>query len=69
MKLSKRLYETLRWFNWIVLPATATLISALNTAWCFGVPIEQILATFSAIEVFIGVVLGISKYNNDKESN
>lgn len=69
MKLSKKLYETLRWFNWIVLPATATLISALNAAWSFGLPIEQILATFSAIEVFIGVVLGISKYNNDKESN
>lgn len=67
MKLPGKLYEILRWFTWIVLPATATLISALNAAWNWGWPIEAILATFSAVETFIGVVLGIAKYSNDKE--
>lgn len=66
MKLPQKLYEILRWFTWIVLPATATLISALNAAWNWGWPIEAILATFSAVETFIGVVLGIAKYTNDK---
>lgn len=66
MKLPQKLYEILRWFTWIVLPATATLISALNAAWNWNLPIEAILATFSAVETFIGLILGISKYNYDK---
>lgn len=66
MKLPQKLYEIFRWLTWIVLPATATLISALNAAWNWGWPIEAILATFSAVETFIGVVLGIAKYTNDK---
>lgn len=67
MKLPHFWYELLRWFTWIVLPATATLISALNAAWTWGWPIDAILSTFAAVETFIGVVLGIAKYTNDKE--
>lgn len=67
MTLPPRLYEVLRWFTWIVLPATATLIAALNGAWAWGLPIDAILSTFAAVETFIGVVLGIAKYNYDKE--
>lgn len=67
MKLPHRLYEILRWFTWIVLPAIATLIAALNAAWAWGLPIDAILSTFAAVETFIGVVLGIAKYSNDKE--
>lgn len=66
-KLNQVTYEILRWFTWIVLPATATLIAALNAAWAWGWPIDAILSTFAAIETFIGVVLGIAKYSNDKE--
>lgn len=67
MKLPSKLYEVLRWFTWIVLPAIATLLSALNAAWAWGLPIDAILSTFAAVETFIGVVLGIAKYSNDKE--
>ena len=67
MTLPPRLYEVLKWFTWIVLPATATLIAALNGAWTWGLPIDAILSTFAAVETFIGVVLGIAKYNYDKE--
>ena len=67
MTLPPRLYEVRRWFTWIVLPATATLIAALNGAWTWGLPIDAILSTFAAVETFIGVVLGIAKYNYDKE--
>ena len=66
-KLNHATYETLRWFTWIVLPASATLLSALNAAWNWGLPIDAILSTFAAVETFIGVVLGIAKYSNDKE--
>ena len=67
MKLPQKLYEVLRWLTWIVLPATATLLSALNAAWCWNLPIEAILYTFSAVETFLGVVLGLAKYSNDKK--
>ena len=66
MKLPSKCYEIMRWVTWIVLPAIATLISALNAAWSWNWPIEAILATFSAVETFIGVVLGIAKVSNDK---
>lgn len=50
------LYEGLRWLVAIVLPAIATLISALNAAWNWGLPIEAIMSTFSAVETFLGAV-------------
>lgn len=65
MALSQKWYEILRWLTWIVLPAIATLISALNAAWGWGLPIDAILSTFAAVETFIGVVLGIAKISND----
>ena len=67
MILPEKLYEILRWVTWIVLPATATLLAALNAAWNWGLPINAILSTFAAVETFIGVVLGIAKYSYDKE--
>lgn len=67
MKLPQPLYEILRWFTWTVLPETAALIAGLNAAWGWGLPIEAILTTFSLLETFIGIVLGIAKYTNDKE--
>lgn len=67
MKLPQKAYEILRWATWIVLPAIATLIAALNAAWVWNWPIDAILSTFAAVETFIGVVLGIAKYSNDKE--
>lgn len=67
MKLPEKVYEVLRWATWIVLPAIATLVSALNTAWNWALPIDAILTTFAAVETFIGAVLGIAKYTSDKE--
>ena len=59
------LYETLRWVVSIVLPAIATLISALPAAWNWGLPIEAILATFSAVETFLGAVFLGAKIVSD----
>lgn len=69
MKLSNSVYEKLRWLTWIVLPATATLISALDATWGWGLPVDAILSSFVAVETFIGVVLGISKYSYDNASS
>lgn len=60
------LYECLRWIVSIVLPATATLLAGLNAAWEWNWPIEAILATFSAIETFLGAVFLGAKIMYDK---
>ena len=60
------LYEGLRWVVSIVLPATATLLAGLNAAWNWGWPMEAILATFSAVEVFLGAVFLGAKIASDK---
>lgn len=64
--LPQWLYEGLRWIVSIVLPATATLLAGLNTAWNWGWPIEAILATFSAVEVFLGAVFLGAKIISDR---
>jgi len=55
------LYECIRYAVCIVLPATATFIAALNEAWGWGLPIDAILATFTATETFLGAVFIIAK--------
>lgn len=69
MKLPEKLYEIMRWLTWIVLPAIATLIAALNAAWGWNLPIDAILSTFAAVETFIGVVLGIAKISYDGDTS
>lgn len=64
--LPSKLYEFFRWFIWIVLPAISVLITTLAGAWGWTIPLDAILGTISAIELFLGTILGISKINNDK---
>lgn len=61
MKLSNRLYDTLKWITTIVLPALGTLYFALSGIWGFPYG-EQIVGTITAIVTFLGVILGISNY-------
>ena len=66
MILPTKVYEILRWFIWIVLPACGVLLSTLSGAWGWNIPLDAILATLSAIELFLGTILGIAKISNDK---
>lgn len=67
MKLSDKTYNWLKWICMIFLPALATLISVLDKAWGWGLPVEAIVTTISAIAAFIGAILGFSTalYNKD----
>lgn len=64
--LPKWAYESLRWLSAVLMPGVGTLLSALNAAWNWGLPMDGILATFVAIETFIGVVFLGSKIATDK---
>lgn len=67
MILPTKIYEILRWLIWIVLPAVGVLLTTLTGAWGWNIPLDAILATLSAIELFLGTVLGIAKITNDKK--
>lgn len=62
--LSNKTYDTLKWIAQILLPALGTLYFALAGIWHFPYG-EQIVGTITAIDTFLGVVLGIStaQYN------
>ena len=64
MKLTNKAYDILKWIAMYLLPALGTLYFALAGIW--GLPYgEQIVGTITAVDTFLGVILGISaaKYN------
>ena len=66
MKLDNKVYDILKWVALVVLPAIATLYTALAGVW--GLPFaEEIPATITAIDLFIGALLGVSTAHNNKE--
>ena len=62
--MNNKVYDVLKFIALVVLPALGTLYFALSTIW--GLPYgEQIVGTITAIDTFLGALLGISsvKYN------
>lgn len=59
MKLSNRAYDILKWIAMYLLPALGTLYFAVASIW--GLPYgEQVVGTITAVDAFLGVILGIS---------
>lgn len=65
--MSNKMYDILKYVAQIVLPAVGTLYFALASIW--GLPYgEQIVGTITAVDAFLGALLGISThYYNKKE--
>ena len=64
MKLHDKTYNTLNWIALYLRPAAGTLYFALAGIW--GLPYgEQVVGTITAVDTFLGVILGIStaQYN------
>ena len=68
MKMSDKTYNILKWIAMVLLPAIGTLYFALAGIWNFPYG-EQIVGTITAVDTFLGVILGIStaQYNKAKE--
>lgn len=57
--MSNKVYDKLKWIAMYLLPALGTLYFALAGIW--GLPYgEEIVGTITAIDTFLGVILGIS---------
>ena len=68
MKLNNKIYDILKFIAQVVLPAVATLYFTLAQIW--GLPFgEQIVGTISAVDLFLGALLGISTMNYKKDHN
>lgn len=65
--MSNKTYDILKWIAQILLPAAGTLYFALAGIWNFPYG-EEIVGTLSAIDAFLGCILGISSisYNKNK---
>lgn len=64
MILSNKMYDCLKWIAMYLLPAIGTLYFALAGIW--NLPYgEQVVGTITAVDTFLGVILGIStsRYN------
>lgn len=66
--MSNKTYDVLKFIAQILLPALGTLYFALASIW--NLPYgEQIVGTITAVDAFLGAVLGIStkKYNEGEK--
>ena len=65
--MSNKVYDVLKWIALVVLPAVAIFYSTLAGIW--GLPYaEQIPDTITAIDLFLGVVLGVSSAQYKKNN-
>lgn len=64
--MSDKVYDFLKIVAQIWLPALATLYFALASIWGFPYG-EQIVGTITAIDAFLGAILGISTVQYNKE--
>ena len=66
MMMSNKVYDVLKFVAQILLPALGTLYFALAKIWGFPYAAE-IVGTISAIDAFLGALLGISSANYNKQ--
>lgn len=68
MKMNDKVYDILKWIAQYLLPAIGTLYFALAGIW--GLPYgEQIVGSITAIDTFLGVILGLSSIKYNKTDN
>lgn len=66
--LPDKAYRALKWVALIVLPALATLVGAVGTAW--GWPhLTAVISTITAISAFVGALIGASNASAKPDEN
>lgn len=66
MSMSNRTYDILKWIAQLLLPALGTLYFALAAIWGFPYG-EQVVGTITALDAFLGAILGISSAQYHQE--
>ena len=67
MKLTNKTYDRLKWVAQYLLPALGTLYFTVSGIW--GLPYgEQVVGTITAVDTFLGVMLGVSSAGYQKQN-
>lgn len=66
MEMSNKVYDVLKWIALILLPALGTLYFALAGVWNLPYA-EQVVGTITAVDTFLGAVLGIASAGYNRE--
>lgn len=67
MKLPDKLYETLKWILVIVVPAFVAMFPKICEAWGWQLPVDAIITTITSSAAFLGIILGISTAEYNKQ--
>ena len=65
--MSNKMYDILKYIAQIGLPALGALYFALSTIWGFPYG-EQVVGTINAVTTCIGIIIGISTSQYNKEN-
>lgn len=68
MKIPNKVYDVLKWVGLICLPAVAWLISTIGADVGIADP-EKWARILNAVGTFIGIIIGVSTLNYNKEIN
>lgn len=66
MTLNNKTYDVIKWIAQYFIPAAGTLYAALSKIWGFPYG-SEVVGTLSAIDIFLGAILGISSANYSGE--
>lgn len=66
--LSNKTYDRLKWIAIILLPATGWAIGQFGEIWGWQ-DVDQIVKTIDVIGTFLGILLGVSTYQYNKQLN
>ena len=64
--MSNKTFDVLKWIALVFLPALAVLYGALAPVWKWPHP-DEIVYTITAIDTFLGAILGISTISYNKK--
>jgi hypothetical protein len=64
--MNNKTYDILKWIAQILLPALGGLYFAIASIWALPYA-EQIVGTITAVDAFLGAILGISTYMYNKK--
>lgn len=68
MKMNNKVYDILKWIALVVLPAFCMFYSTIGDIWGFPKVVE-VVGTITAFDTFLGVLLGVSstQYNKNNQ--
>lgn len=68
MKLSNKAYDALKWVALVALDAVGLFYKTISAIW--GLPFgDKILATCTAVSLFVGALIGVSSVQYNKNTS